>query len=303
MIFSVLLASFFGSSIMALALYFAFAAHSAPAADRLSGLWSSASRPARRESPLLLAKQLKAILGRIGEIAPASPQDGRRTVKLLARAGFRRPEALKAVRGLKLVFPALLLAATLASGLYSANPVFMVGGAIMAGFVLPEMWLTHRIRIRQRHIQRGLADALDLLVICVEAGLGLDQAMLRVSRELARVHPDLSEELQLTNFEVRVGKTRAEAFRAFANRTGVEDVQALASILVQADRFGTSIAQSLRIYSDTLRTKRRQRAEELAAKTSVKMIPVLVLFVFPSLFVVVLGPAIITLMHQLARMR
>ena len=303
MISSVLLATFFGSSIVALAVYFALAAQSAPAADRLSGLWSSASRPAGRRNPFLLTRQLRAILGRIGEIAPSSPQETRRTGKLLLQAGFRRPEALKAVRGLKLIFPVLLLAATLVSGLYRANPVFMLGGAVMAGFVLPEMWLTRRIRLRQRRIQRGLADALDLLVICVEAGLGLDQAMLRVSRELARVHPALSEELQLTNFEVRVGKRRAEALRAFADRTGVQDVQALASILVQADRFGTSVAQSLRIYSDTLRTKRRQRAEELAAKTSVKMVPVLILFIFPSLFVVVLGPAIITLMHQLAQMR
>ena len=219
------------------------------------------------------------------------------------RAGFRRPEALKALRGLKLIFPVVLLVAVLATGAYRINPVFMVGGAVLAGFVLPEIWLTRRVRIRQRRIQRGLPDALDLLVICIEAGLGLDQATLRVSRELARVHPELSEELQLVNFEVRVGKTRTEALRGFASRTGVEDVKGLASILVQADRFGTSVAQSLRIYSDTLRTKRRQRAEELAAKTSVKIIPVLVLFIFPSLFVVVLGPAVIMLMHQFALMR
>jgi len=303
MMTSVLLATFLGSSIVVLALYFAFTARTAPTADRLSNLWTVSSGASRRGGQLPFAKQLRGILDRIGELIPASPREARRTERVLMRAGFRRPEAIKALRGLKLVFPAVLLAAVVASGIYRINPVFMVGGSAMAGFVLPELWLTRQVRRRQRRIQRGLPDVLDLLVICVEGGLGLDQAMLRVSRELARAHRDLSEELQLVNFEVRVGKTRAEALRSFATRTGVEDVQALASILVQADRFGTSVAQSLRIYSDTLRTKRRQRAEELAAKTSVKMIPVLVLFIFPSLFVVVLGPAVITLMHQLARMR
>ncbi len=303
MMTSVLLATFLGSSIVVLALYFAFTAHTAPTADRLSNLWTVSSGASRRGGQLPFAKQLRGILDRIGELIPASPREARRTERVLMRAGFRRPEAIKALRGLKLVFPAVLLAAVVASGIYRINPVFMVGGSAMAGFVLPELWLTRQVRRRQRRIQRGLPDVLDLLVICVEGGLGLDQAMLRVSRELARAHRDLSEELQLVNFEVRVGKTRAGALRSFATRTGVEDVQALASILVQADRFGTSVAQSLRIYSDTLRTKRRQRAEELAAKTSVKMIPVLVLFIFPSLFVVVLGPAVITLMHQLARMR
>ncbi|HLI30545.1 MAG TPA: type II secretion system F family protein [Terriglobia bacterium] len=300
---SVLLATFLGSSVVALALYYAFTARTAPTADRLSNLWTVSSGSSKWGVRLPFAKQLRGVLNRIGELIPASPQEARRTEKVLVRAGFRRPEALKALRGLKLIFPIVLLAIALASGIYRINPIFMVGGSLMAGFVLPELWLTRRVRVRQQRIQRGLPDVLDLLVICVEGGLGLDQAVLRVSRELARVHRDLSEELQLVNFEVRVGKTRAEALRSFANRTGVDDVQALASILVQADRFGTSVAQSLRIYSDTLRTKRRQRAEELAAKTSVKMIPVLVLFIFPSLFVVVLGPAVITLMHQLARMR
>jgi tight adherence protein C len=133
----------------------------------------------------------------------------------------------------------------------------------------------------------------------VEAGLGLDQALLRVSQELKVTHPELSDELQLVNMEMRVGKSRLEALRELARRTGLDDIQALVAMLVQTERFGTSVAQSLRVHSDDLRTKRRQRAEELSAKTTVKMVPPLVFFIFPALMVVILGPAVISLMRQL----
>jgi tight adherence protein C len=137
------------------------------------------------------------------------------------------------------------------------------------------------------------------LVICVEAGLGLDQALMRVAQELRITHSDLSDELQLFNTEMRVGKTRAEALRELARRTGLEDLKALAAMLIQTERFGTSIAESLRVHSDDLRTKRRQRAEEMSAKTTVKMVPPLVFFIFPALMVVILGPAALTLMRTL----
>jgi tight adherence protein C len=165
--------------------------------------------------------------------------------------------------------------------------------------MIPESWLTWRIRSRQHKLRRGLADGLDLLVICVEAGLGLDQALMRVSQELKVTHPELSEELQLVNIEMRVGKSRIEALRELARRTGLDDIQSLVAMLIQTERFGTSIAQSLRVHSDDLRTKRRQRAEELSAKTTVKMVPPLVFFIFPALMVVILGPAVITLMRTL----
>jgi tight adherence protein C len=144
-----------------------------------------------------------------------------------------------------------------------------------------------------------LPDALDMLVICVEAGLGLDQSLLRVAQELRITHSELSEELQLVNMEMRVGKTRLDAMRELGRRTGVEDIKALVAMLIQTERFGTSIAQSLRVHSDDLRIKRRQRAEEISAKTSVKMVPALVLFIFPALMVVILGPAVITFIRQL----
>jgi tight adherence protein C len=145
----------------------------------------------------------------------------------------------------------------------------------------------------------GLPDGLDLLVICVEVGLGLDQAILRVAQELRIVHPELSEELQMVNLEMRVGKPRIEALRELARRTGLDDLKSLVNMLIQTERFGTSVAQSLRIHSEELRTRRRQRAEEMSAKTSVKMVGPLIFFIFPALMVVLLGPAAITLIRQL----
>ena len=172
----------------------------------------------------------------------------------------------------------------------------------MAGFILPDFWLGRQVKARQRLLRLALPDALDLLVICVEAGLGLDQALLYVSQELRIAHPELCEEFDLVNAEVHVGKTRMEALRSLATRTGVDDLQALVATLVQTDRFGTSVAQSLRIHSDDLRTKRRQRAEEMAAKTTVKMVFPLVFFIFPALFVVILGPAVITMLRVLGQL-
>jgi tight adherence protein C len=140
---------------------------------------------------------------------------------------------------------------------------------------------------------------MDLLVICVEVGLGMDQALLKVADEINLAHPELSEELNIVNMEMRVGKTRLDALRDLAKRTGLDDIKALVGILIQTDRFGTSLVQALRIYSEELRTKRRQRAEEMSSKVSVKMVPVLVFFIFPALMVVILGPAVLTIAHSL----
>jgi len=152
--------------------------------------------------------------------------------------------------------------------------------------------VTHRKKSRQRRLQRAVPDALDLLVVCVEAGLGLNQALLRVAQETDRLSPALSDELMLVSLEIRAGTPREEALRNLAERTGLPDVHALTSMLIQTDRFGTSIAQALRVHADSLRDKRRQLAEEAAAKTSVKMLFPLVFFVFPAIFIVLLGPAI-----------
>jgi tight adherence protein C len=172
----------------------------------------------------------------------------------------------------------------------------------LLGYVIPDIWLMRRVRARQHRLRAAIPDGMDLLVICVEAGLGLDQALLRVSQELHRAHREFSDELQLVSTEMRLGKTRAEALRELGRRTGLEDLKGLVTMLIQTERFGTSVAQSLRVFSNDLRTKRRQRAEEMTAKISIKMVPVLVLFIFPALMVVVLGPAILTIMRQFLKM-
>jgi tight adherence protein C len=219
------------------------------------------------------------------------------------RAGYRSSEALLAMRGVKLLFPIAALAVMYFSGLYRINVFFIPVATFAVSYLLPDMWLTWRVSVRQRKLRRGLPDALDLLVICVEAGLGLDQALMKVAQDMKIAHPELSEELQFVNLEMRIGKTRIDALRELARRTGLDDIKSLVAMLIQTERFGTSIAQSLRVYSDDMRMKRRQRAEEMSAKTSVKMVPALVFFIFPALMVVILGPAVITLMHQLGLLK
>ena len=197
-----------------------------------------------------------------------------------------------------IVTPVVCVAAVYSTGLYRASPVFVFLTAAALGYLIPDILLRWAIRRRQQRLRLALPDALDLLVICVESGLGLDQAMLRVAQELRVAHRDLSQEFQLVNLEMRVGRTRLEALRDLSMRTGIDDIKALVAMLVQTDRFGTSVAQSLRVHSDDLRTRRRQRAEEMAAKTPVKLVPALVFFIFPALIIVILGPAVITLLHQ-----
>ncbi len=243
--------------------------------------------------------RVERVLTDVGKLLPSSPKGLSRTHRMMIRAGYRRPEAVHAMQGMKILLPIGLVALVYFTDFYRMNPVFILVAAAVLGFILSEVWLARRVAHRQRRITVGLPDALDLLVVCVEAGLGLDQAVARVGQELRIAHPDLSDELHLVILEVRVGKSREEALRELGVRTGVEDVKALAAMLIQTDRFGTDLARSLRVHSDNLRTKRRQRAEEKAAKTTVKLVPPLVFFIFPALFVVLLGPAVISLVRQL----
>jgi tight adherence protein C len=270
-------------------------------AGRLSRLLDS-RRTANVKGFLGLQKEgLRAILTSLGKLLPAAgEQRSTRAQLMMIRAGYRSDDAMFVMRGVKILSPVFSVLFVFLTGLYRFNPFFTLLFALVAGIVVPEMWLLWRIRARQERLRQGLPDGLDLLVICVEVGLGLDQALLRVAQELRIVHPELSEELQLVNLEMRVGKTRIEALKELARRTGSEDIKSLVGMLVQTERFGTSVAQSLRIHSDELRTKRRQRAEEMSAKTTVKMVGPLVLFIFPALIAVILGPAIIALMRQLS---
>src|SRR5690606_20145245 len=190
--------------------------------------------------------------------------------------GYRRDEALTIFFGIR-VFFAIVLFLILSNPILIRPNMLLALGGLALGYVLPGMIVARLAKRRAHRIRLSLADALDLLVVSVEAGLGLDQAMTRVGTELAFAHPELSEELKLINLELRAGKARAEALRNLADRTGVDDLSSLVTMLIQTDKFGTSVAQSLRVYSETLRTKRRQRAEEAAAKTGVKMVFPLVL--------------------------
>jgi tight adherence protein C len=243
--------------------------------------------------------RLRDYLATLGKLVPGEAGETPRAQLLMIRAGYRSPQAIMALRGFKILSPIIFVAFTFVTGIYAWNPFIIVPIAAAIGYLFPEMFLSWRVSARQHRLRRGLPDGLDLLVICVESGLGLDQALMKVAQELRITHPELSEELQLVNLEMRIGKTRIDALRELARRTGLEDIKALVAMLVQTDRFGTSVAQSLRVFSDDLRVKRRQRAEEMSAKTTVKMVPPLVFFIFPALIVVILGPAVLTLMRQL----
>jgi len=250
----------------------------------------AAPKPAIRE-------RIQQALDPLSRALPASPTDVSQTRMWLIQAGYRDPRHLRMYSGLRVLFAVLGFSAVVLSTGFS-SPLLLVGVPAF-GFFIPRFLLKRKMKERQRRIRLGLPDALDLTVICVEAGLALDQAVMRVGEDLRHAHPELSAEFHLFNLETRAGKPRVEALRNLAARTGVEDIRGLVATLIQTDRFGTSVAQALRVHSDSLRTERRQRAEEQAAKTTVKMIVPLVLFVLPSLIFVTVGPAVIQLMRLL----
>lgn len=222
------------------------------------------------------------------------------------QAGFRSNDAPMIFRGIHLGamvgFPMLVTVVCSAMARPLSSAVLWILFAFVVGFFLPRYVLKRMIGSRQQLIRWGLADALDLMVISIEAGLGLNAAMLKVASELKDVHPQVSEEFELANLEIRVGRERDEALRNLAERTGVEDLRSLVAMLIQTDKFGTSIARAIRAFSDSLRTKRRQRAEQAAQKAAVKLLFPLACFLFPTLFIAILGPAVINLMDTLGKM-
>ena len=246
-------------------------------------------------------EQLEVWLQNFGERVSSGRKDLFETRQKLIRAGYRSQDAVPiyySLRVLSLVVGAIVII-SMVPALQGRNLLIWVVAGGLVFWMLPAGVLRRKIRLRQKEIQIALPDALDMLVICVEAGLGLNQALVRVSEEVETMSSVLSEELQIVNLEMRAGTPREDALRNLGERTDVPDLRALATMLIQTDRFGTSIAQALRVHSDTLRTKRRQRAEEAAAKTTIKMVPPLVFFIFPAIFVVVLGPAMLHLMNEL----
>ena len=243
-------------------------------------------------------QSLVRLFKRVGEKAPKSVGEMGQLRLRLVQSGYRREEALTIFFGIRVFFALGLFGLFSTSILMRPNTMVALGGLAL-GYILPGMILARLAKRRAHRIRLSLADMLDLLVVSVEAGLGLDQALTRVGQELAFAYPELADELRLINLELRAGKPRAEAMRNLADRTGVDDLSSLVTMLIQTDKFGTSVAQSLRVYSETLRTKRRQRAEEAAAKTGVKMVFPLVLCIFPAIWIVTIGPAAIKFMTVL----
>jgi tight adherence protein C len=244
-----------------------------------------------------LKQRLEQALDPFSKAIPLSPSDVSRTRAWLIQAGLRESRHFSYYFGSRLVLAILGLAGVLISPWGSNLSLLVCVPAL--GFFIPRFILKRMIRDRQRRIRVALPDALDLTVICVEAGLALDQALLRVGKDLHHAHPDLSDEFHLVNLEMRAGKPRAEALRNLVDRTGVDDIRSLVGTLIQTDRFGTSVAQALRVHSDSLRTARRQRAEEQAAKTTIKMVPPLVIFILVPFLFVTIGPALIQAYHSL----
>jgi tight adherence protein C len=226
---------------------------------------------------------------------PRSAEESSVVQKRLTRAGYRHPNALNVFYGAKVLVPILLTVFATVTGVYEWGPLFIYGLSIGLGFLAPDFWLGNRIKTRQRRIKLGLPEALDLMVICTESGLGMDQALARVASELKISQPEIRDELLLMGLEQKAGHPREQALKNLADRVDLPTMRALTTTLIQADQFGTSVAKTLRVYSDTLRTQRRQEAEEVAAKTTVKLVFPLVFFIFPSIFVVALGPAAISL--------
>ncbi|MBI3665647.1 MAG: type II secretion system F family protein [Acidobacteria bacterium] len=221
-------------------------------------------------------------------------------------AGIRNPAALKMLYGIKVtltvVFFLVAIPLTIKFEVKDTSRIGALGGAAGLGFFGPNWMLGRLVKRRHKHLRRGLPNALDLLVVCVESGLGLDQAMMQVSKELQNAHPEISQEFGLVNLELRHGKRRAEALRNLADRSGVEDLKKLAAVLIQADRFGTSIAQSLRNHSDYMRTTYRQEAETRAAKIGIKLVFPIFFCILPALFVVTAGPVVVRIMRDLLPM-
>jgi tight adherence protein C len=283
-----LFAFLFGSALVAAIAYAMLPTRAAAIDRRLEEL--TLTRDDEEQKPRL--QSLVAMLKRLGEKAPRSAKEMSSLRLRLVQAGFRREEALTMFFGIRVAF-ALALFGLFGTSIITRPNLTLALGALGLGYILPGMVLARMAKRRAHRITLSLADMLDLLVVSVEAGLGLDQALQRVGQELAFAYPELSDELRLINLELRAGKPRSEALRNLADRTGVPDLGSLVTMLIQTDKFGTSVAQALRVYSETLRTKRRQRAEEAAAKTGVKMVFPLVICIFPAIWVITIGPAAI----------
>ena len=268
----------------------------------LDGVFSAdaAAQRARQRS------RLQDLLEFLGGRVEGRGSDWSNLRRRLIHAGYREPRAVPVFLGIRYGATALLglygLLLAGAAGMSFGYTVTYTAFGLFTGWFVPGFLLSTRVTRRQKEIQKALPDAIDLLVICVEAGLGLNQALVRVAQEIRHVSRIMTQELALTNAAIRAGTPRDQALLDLAERTGVPDIRSLSTMVIQTERFGTSIAHSLRVHAETMRTKRRQRAEEAAAKTTIKMIFPLAICIFPALFVVILGPALIEIIENLAQL-
>jgi tight adherence protein C len=271
-----------------------------PVRRRLRQLVQPQPVTVRSNMRVLLDEPTKAAR-RLARLVPASPARIRKMTPRLAAVGYRGQSAVVFFSAMQVVAAAVVgVAAFAILGLawWRVAVVLSVGA-----FLMPDLWVRRKYKRRQRDIRNALPDALDLCVICLEAGCSLDVAIVKASDQLAITYPALAAELNLVRAEIRAGKTRAEAFKNFAARTQVDEVRSLVATLIQTERFGTSIAQALRVHASAARSRRRMKAEERAAKSSVKLVFPLVLFLFPAFYVITLGPAILEIVRGLAQMR
>ena len=263
---------------------------------RLSSMAAApAASPAGKES--LVGERLPNTVRQLRSFVPKSPKAMNRIERLLASAGYHGPWPATLFAAVQFTLPVVIF---LTIVLMFGTGVAMIFAVIfgMIGYFIPTLWLGRAITARRREISNGLPDAIDLMIVCIEAGSGIDQALNKVAEELALPYPALARELEMISTETRAGKPRLEAFRNFAERTKVEDVRSLVAMLIQTDRFGTSIGMALRTHAETSRTKRRQRAEERAAKLAVKLLFPLVFCLFPAFYVIVLGPSMLRIFRH-----
>src|SRR5262245_57231992 len=296
----IVISTFVSDAFIVMAIYWLMFRPVSATAQRLHELDDS---PHGRIVTSIEPNSVESIATRIAEpinrLVPPSAANAKKLQKQLMQAGYRSPSAPSVYRATQLLLMLALPAGIFLLWTILARPIdeaiLPALAAFGAGFLLPRFILARLIASRKLRITWGLADALDLMVITMEAGLGLNAAMLRVCDELKSVHPDISKEFELANLEIRVGRERSEALRNLAERTGVEDLNSLVGMLIQADRFGTSIARAVRVYSDSLRTKRRQRAEQAAQKAAFKLLLPLGALLFPTMFIIILGPALLNI--------
>ena len=251
-------------------------------------------------SPSLIWHQL---VNRVGSLVPSSPKNLPLLKRRLIRAGFRSQNAPRVFNGARafstVILPLIALIAGSQMQLSTDNFLYLFGAAVLVGYMAPMQYVMLRIRRRQHAIEKGLPSALDLMVVCVESGLGLDQTIVQVAKELELAYPEICEEFTMMNLEMRAGKRRHEALHNLAERAGVDQLKKLVAVMIQTDRFGTSIAQSLRGHSDYMRIMARQRAEEKAAKLAIKLVFPIFFCVLPCLFIVTVGPVLTRLIRDL----